>query len=265
MAESRHFATAWGSVHWEAWGDPGHPPLLLLHNFLSSGRTAWGPMLPALSAHFRVLLPDLPGHGRSQGYPTAFNLGEMARQLADLARSVNGDGGHLAGASGGGMIAQQMVHQGLLTPRTLTLVSTAHSTNPATVGDTVSLEAAAFQAGSRWLTATARLHDPHHYAGYFAQELLPGLADLNRRHAMDLPRVALTRWTLPVCIIHGERDEFFGIQVAESMAAALPDGELHVIPEQPHALLFRRPRRVQEILLDFLRRKGASTSRRPGL
>ena len=49
------------------------PTIVLLHNFMSTGRAAWGALLDALTEHFRVLLPDLPGHGQSVGHPIGFH------------------------------------------------------------------------------------------------------------------------------------------------------------------------------------------------
>ena len=43
-------------------------PLLLLHG-VGHSSTAWLRSLPALSSRFRVLAPDLPGHGRRAHYP----------------------------------------------------------------------------------------------------------------------------------------------------------------------------------------------------
>jgi pimeloyl-ACP methyl ester carboxylesterase len=42
--------------------------------------------------------------------------------------------------------------------------------------------------------------------------------------------------------------------LAKRMAAALPDAQLHVIPNQTHALIFRQPWQVAEIMADFLAR-----------
>ena len=46
----------------EAWGEG--PPLLLIHGF-TGNRDAWSHLRPLLGARFRVLTPDLPGHGES--------------------------------------------------------------------------------------------------------------------------------------------------------------------------------------------------------
>lgn len=259
------FETAAGTIFYEvlpALDDyASGETLTLLHNFMSTGRAAWGPLLERLTARYRVILPDLPGHGQSVGFPFGFQHLEMARQLAALMTHEGADHGHLAGCSSGGMIAQLLVHHGLVAPATLTLVSTTHSIDPKTTGDSAPLVPEDFQAGRNWMEATARLHDPFHYDGYYEEIVLAGFRRLGAKNTIDLPLTALRDWPrLPVCIIHGEEDEFFPPGVPTRMAAALPNAELYLIPEQSHALLFRQPWNVADIMLDFLARHPGSSS-----
>jgi len=265
---AREFATATGAIFYEVFeaeepagsAGPAGPPetVTLLHNFMSSGRAAWGPLLPELTRRYRVLLPDLPGHGRSLGHPAGYDHRTIARQLGDLMAAEGAERGHLAGCSSGGMLAQLVVHHRYARPATLTLVSTTHSVNPQTTGSGRALVPEHFQASRNWMEATARLHDPYRYAGYYEQELLPGFRRLTGENAIDLPLEALYEWTLPVCIIHGELDEFFPPAIPEAMAAVLPDAELHLIERQTHALLFRQPWQVARIMLQFLAKHPAN-------
>ncbi len=257
---SHRFPTDDGFIFYElfpAQSGSRAPTLTLLHNFLSTGRTAWGKMAEAFAQDFRVLLPDLPGHGRSQGYPAHFDHAAMGQQIAALMEAEGAQSGHLAGASSGGMVAQQMVAQGTVAPATLTLVSSSHTVDPQKLGEGAEpLKPENFRAGRNWIEATARLHDPHHERdadeGYFHQVLLPGFRDLTPKTAIDLPLEALRSWSLPVCLIHGEDDEFFPVAVAERMVDALPQAELHLIDNQSHTLIFASPSRVQKVMQRFL-------------
>lgn len=251
------FATGTGEIYYEVIEsqapDSGQAPVLtLLHNFMSSGRAAWGPLLEELSQHYRLLLPDLPGHGRSIGHPARYDHRAMARQLAALMRHEGAQRGHLAGCSSGGMLALLLTHDQLVQPATLTLVSTTHSVNPATTGNHAALVPEEFQAARRWMEATARLHDPFRYDGYYEEELLPGFRNLNGATAIDLPLQSLRALAMPVCIIHGEKDEFFPPYIPRQMAETVQNGEVHIIPNQSHALLFRRPWQVSKIMVQFL-------------
>jgi pimeloyl-ACP methyl ester carboxylesterase len=247
------FETKNGVIHYDVIGAAGRPPLTLLHNFMSTGERAWGAMLDGFSRRYRVLLPDLPGHGRSQGYPPRFDHRSMARQLAALMAVEGATNGHLAGVSSGGMIAQLMVYHRLASPATLTLVSTSYTLDPdALASEHPSLTPDRFQPDKRWLEATARLHDPYHDEGYYQQVLLPAFRSLDRWVGVNLPLDAFSRFHMPVCLIHGEEDQFFPPAIPTRMAAAMPNAQLHLIPGQAHGLIFRRPWQVQRIMDEFL-------------
>lgn len=252
------FVTTTGSMFYEViapTGDVAQPQTLtLLHNFMSTGRSAWGPLLEKLAQRFRLLLPDLPGHGRSQGYPPGFHYSAMAEQVAALMHAEGADQGHLAGCSAGGMIAQLLMAQRLVQPASLTLISTTYSTAQQVTGQSQSLKPENFQAGRRWMTATAQLHDPYHYPGYYAEVLLAHFRRLEPAISIDLSLADLHTWLLPVCLIHGADDEFFPPMIVEQMAAALPNAEVHLLSGQPHALIFRQPWKVAELMATFLNR-----------
>lgn len=233
---------------------PEPATLTLLHNFMSTGRSAWGPLLEKLAQRFRLLLPDLPGHGRSQGYPAGFHYGVIAEQLAALLAAEQALTGHLAGCSAGGMLAQLLVHHHLAQPASLTLVSTTYSMAPAVLPQAQRLKPENFRAGRRWMEATAQLHDPYHYPGYYETVLLAEFRRLGPAETIALPLETLRTWAMPVCLIHGEIDEFFPPAVIEEMAATLPNAELHLVPDQPHALIFRQPWKVAEIMDAFFNR-----------
>ncbi len=248
------FRTGTGLIFYEVIdaGEGTRPTLTLLHNFMSSGRAAWGPMVEDLARDFRVLLPDLPGHGQSIGYPSGFQHTMMAEQIADLMVAEGATAGHIAGCSSGGMITQLLVHQGLIDPQSVTLVSTTYTVDPAKLaGSRAPLRPDHFQAGRRWMDATARLHDPYHYDGYYEEVLLAGFRKLDPQSAIDLPLESFAGWEMPVCLIHGEQDEFFPVTVPERMATTLPHAELNVVPRQSHALIFRRPWQVHELMEAF--------------
>jgi pimeloyl-ACP methyl ester carboxylesterase len=74
--------------HVLAWGDKDAPAVLLLHGVTSNARTWWriGPALAA--AGYRVVAPDLPGHGRTGHWVGHVAFRENAADLAELARAV---------------------------------------------------------------------------------------------------------------------------------------------------------------------------------
>jgi pimeloyl-ACP methyl ester carboxylesterase len=247
------FTTSTGTIFYEELGpDAPRATVLLLHNFMSTGRTAWGNIADELARDYRVILPDLPGHGRSVGFPPHFDHRAMAKQVAALMESLNLFAAHVGGCSAGGTLAQIMVAEELVDVQSLTLVSTSYSVNPEKTGIPIDIRPEAYRAGGNWLEVTGRLHDVHQGEGYFDGTLLPGYRALTPERSVDFSLETLATWELPVCIIHGEEDEIFPVALAEQMAHTLPNSELHIIPRQSHALIFRKNRQVGTIMQEFL-------------
>jgi pimeloyl-ACP methyl ester carboxylesterase len=62
-----------GAFHALAWGEtgsPSAPPVICLHGLTRTGRD-FDVLADALADRFRVICPDLPGHGRSEWLPEA--------------------------------------------------------------------------------------------------------------------------------------------------------------------------------------------------
>jgi hypothetical protein len=45
-------------------GDPKGPPVVLIHGYTDNARD-WVPLIPYLSKHYRLIVVDIRGHGRS--------------------------------------------------------------------------------------------------------------------------------------------------------------------------------------------------------
>lgn len=75
-------------LHLHEWGDPGAPPLVCLHGVSAHGRRYRRLAEERLARHFRVLAPDLRGHGRS-GWEPPWNL---ARHVDDVVETVSAAG-----------------------------------------------------------------------------------------------------------------------------------------------------------------------------
>lgn len=93
-------------VHFEVAGEEDSPPVVLLHDAETDLRM-WMPHIGAFSADYRVILPDLRGHGLSGApeSPDDYRIGRFAADLGELLDSLNLDICALVGAGFGGMVA----------------------------------------------------------------------------------------------------------------------------------------------------------------
>lgn len=92
-------------LHVSAWGDPGAPPLLLLHGMRDQARS-WDWIATAFLDRFHVLAPELRGHGNS-GWASseAYTLAAFVIDLAYVVRALALPRLFLVGHSLGGHIA----------------------------------------------------------------------------------------------------------------------------------------------------------------
>lgn len=98
-----------------------HEPLVLVHG-LGSAATAFKPIIPALSQHFRVITVDLPGHGQTPiDSSQEMDPKSLGRAIFDTVESEYGVRAfHIAGNSLGGWIALEMAADQSARIKTLT-------------------------------------------------------------------------------------------------------------------------------------------------
>jgi 4,5:9,10-diseco-3-hydroxy-5,9,17-trioxoandrosta-1(10),2-diene-4-oate hydrolase len=87
------------------------PPLLMLHGGGpgASGAPNFARNIPALSAHFHLIIPDLPGYGRStKGLDRKDPFGDLAGTMFGLLDALGIEKAHALGNSLGGACALRM-------------------------------------------------------------------------------------------------------------------------------------------------------------
>ena len=88
----------------------GAEALLLIHGMAGSSET-WRAVIPQLSRKYRVVAPDLLGHGQSAKPRGDYSLGAFAVWLRDLLDELGISRATIVGQSLGGGVAMQFVYQ----------------------------------------------------------------------------------------------------------------------------------------------------------
>ena len=221
--------------------------VVLLHGFAGTGR-AWDPVVERLGRErYTALAPDLPGHGTA-GAVRPISFDACIRDILAVAPGRFS----LCGYSMGGRIA---LHVALAAPERidrLVLVAT-------TAGIEDAAERAARRASDERLAAfaeTATIEDFAQrweglplFAGTPPEAARIWRADLLRNDPRALAAVLrglgtgamaslwarLGELTMPATVLAGERDAKF-LALGQRLAAALPHGELIVVPGAGHGL-----------------------------
>jgi 3-oxoadipate enol-lactonase len=237
-------------------------PLLLLHSLLSD-RASFDSIAPELARSFRVIVPELPGFGRSQA--VSGGLADIADRMAEAVRdAAAGAPAIVLGNGYGGFVALQMAirypdvasrfifaecgaalsQAGREAFRNMAAASQAKGLAAITDVAMRRLFAPEFQAANPELMADRRAAflrtDQEVFRAACAQ-----LAELDLRG--DLHKVKV-----PALVLVGEQDEATPPSMSHELAAGLPDARLKIIPGCAHVPQLQSPRVFLEAIADFL-------------
>ncbi len=87
-----------GKLHWRR-------PWLVLIQGMGLDRSGWGPVLRKLRRHFRLVLVDNRGTGRSGLSAASFDVADLAADVVDVLDRAGIRQAHVLGVSLGGMVA----------------------------------------------------------------------------------------------------------------------------------------------------------------
>ncbi|MFL5840740.1 MAG: alpha/beta fold hydrolase [Thermoleophilaceae bacterium] len=109
MARTEETSLHGHRVSYRIAGDEG-PVILLIHGITGSS-AQWEPVMDLLDSDFRLVAPDLLGHGESAKPRGDYSLGAYASGLRDLMASLDLPAATVIGHSLGGGVAMQFAYQ----------------------------------------------------------------------------------------------------------------------------------------------------------
>ena len=244
-------------------GPPGAPPLVLLH---SLGATAhvWDEQVAELSRCFRVIRPDLRGHGLTTCTPGPYAMELFADDLAALLDTLGISQAHIGGISIGGLISQAFAAAHPERVTSLLLVDTAMAiptvqswTERAAKVRAEGIASIVDGVMARWVTpafigsASAEglramlLRTP--VEGYAASVEAIAVADLS---------VSTGRLSLPTLIIVGDQDQSTPVASAQALNQAIAGSSLVVIENAAHIPLVEKPKEITSAMMDFFKSRN---------
>ena len=88
------------------WGDPEAQPIVLLHS-LGLDHELWRPVAARLRGRFRVIAPDIAGHGRERGDALMTSIAAAADDIVAILNELGVASATIVGLSMGGAVAQE--------------------------------------------------------------------------------------------------------------------------------------------------------------
>ena len=250
----------------------GHP-LLLLHGFTGRG-SSWGAHATAFAREFRVVVVDLPGHGRS-GIPSDPARASVERSADDLAEILNREHcvpAHVLGYSLGARIALRLAAMHPEVVRRLVLESP--SAGPATEAERATRRAADAQRADRLEQKGIRAF----VSEWEHEPVLAGLRDLPRplaerlradrlrnnpaglaaslrgagQGSMEPLHEHLAKIRAPTLVISGALDRV-GRSRADAVVAGVPGAKLAVVADTGHTPHLESPAAFRSLSMSFLK------------
>jgi len=251
------------------------PPVVLLHG-LGATKLSWMPLLSPLADRFRVVVPDLPGHGESSKPKASYTPRFYAGVIRRLLDAIDEERAVLIGNSMGGRIAIEVAARAPARVAGLVLLGPAAAGLPfpyyARLLRLVPKELGALPMpmrrrlvlrGIRQMFASPdRLPSNAYIAG--ADEfirvyrsgrarvaLLAAIRGLMRDrpdHFWDAARQVAA----PTLIVHGDRDRLVPLRMSEVLASTLPQAELVRLPGVGHVPQFEAPEMTMGLVRAFL-------------
>jgi 3-oxoadipate enol-lactonase/4-carboxymuconolactone decarboxylase len=241
-------------------GPPGGTPLVLLHSLGTNGHV-WDAQVADLARSFRVIRPDLRGHGLTGCTAGPYSMEMLAADLAGLLDALGVARAHIGGISIGGLIAQAFAAAHPDRALSLLLVDTALAIPPAqswtdraALVRAEGIDAIADAVIARWVTPA--FLDAPATQGLRAM-LLRTPAEGYAAAAEAIAAADFTASTaaldVPALVIVGDQDQATPVASAEALHGALRGSVLVVVADAAHIPTVERPAEITTAMQDFLR------------
>jgi 3-oxoadipate enol-lactonase len=253
-------------LHYETVG--AGPAILMIHGFTNHGMVWAEQITDLVHAGYRVIMPDLAGHGLSQPVDRKTTVDDLTRDMVNLLDHLSIDKTIVCGLSLGGRITQYLAADH---PERLNAIVVANSCVDAT-------DPSVIAASNSWIEMFEKPNGPL----LRLQMIWPQM--LNERYrASPTADAVLANWTringkipgssfaniarggqefksaerlknvkLPCLVISGEFDKLFPPPVCKQIADLIPGAKFSVIPGARHLSSLDSPREFNDLLLSFL-------------
>jgi magnesium chelatase accessory protein len=272
-ADSRFVEAGRLRWHVQVMGPRDAPVLLLLHG-TGAATHSWRDLAPLLATRFRVVAPDLPGHGFTRGRPAGgLAMPAMARAVGDLMMALGCDPALIVGHSAGAAIAIRMTLDGVASPRAIIGLGAALLPIPGLAGVLFPPLARALFVNPLAPHLFARLaRTPGETARFLARSTgsridAAGIACYESLFATsghcagaitmmadwDLPALKrdLPRLGIPLLLVHGADDAAIPLSNARQAAAIIATARLVSLPGLGHLAHEEQPAEVASLIGQF--------------
>lgn len=241
------------------------PPVVLLHPF-PVHHEFWLPAAQALSTRYRLILPDLRGHGDSGAGEGPATMEKHAADVVRICDHVGIARAAFAGVSIGGYLMFEFWRRYRERVAVLALCNTRpQAETPETRAARLKSAADVLERGTgpfiegmmpRVFGKTTLTNRPDltDAAQRMMRKMSPQAVNLVQKGMAERPDSVSTLKTInvPTLIIGGDEDVATPVADAELMRQKIPGAQLKVIPRSGHYAVFEQPEEAGSVLRQFL-------------
>jgi pimeloyl-ACP methyl ester carboxylesterase len=252
------------NIYYEDYGSG--KPLVLLHGGLGSS-TRMRPFVPALSKHFRIIVPDTRGHGKTDNPSGEFSYGVLAQDLAEFIKRLELYEPFVCGWSDGGQTALELgmhypnLAKGLVVGAAWFKFSESYQKSLRFLG----MEAPGLvnyeqteKAFPQFVEVLRSIHEP---GPDYWKELLKQISSMwwapLGYNANDFEHIII-----PTLILVGDRDAIVPVEEAVEMYRLIPNAELAIAPNADHGFPYTNPDTFTALTVGFLLRHSETKEAR---
>ena len=209
-------------------------PLLLLHGGTGVGADWQHVFTDGDPDGFRLIVPDLRGHGRSTNPSNAFTFRQAAQDVLALVDQLGLEHVKAIGLSAG---AKTLLHVATLQPgrvRAMVLVSATPYFPPQARTAMAQLAVDAFSEAEWTFHRRRHVHGDEQIRMLYNQ--MRGLKDSHDDMAFTAPLLATIQ--ARTLIVHGDRDPLYPVELALELYRSIPASSLWVVPNGDHGPIF---------------------------
>ncbi len=218
-------------------------PLILLHGGLGNS-DYWGNQVPELAKHYKVIVMDSRGHGRSTRNEEPYGYDLMASDAVGLLDYLKIDKAALVGWSDGAILGLDIaMHHPERLSKLFAFAANSDTAGVADVSASAVFNAYIARASAEYEKLSAT---PTEF-GSFVDQISQMWATQPNWTADDLKKI-----TVPTWIVDGDRDEAIKRENTEFMAANVPGAGLLILPNVSHFAFLQDPKQFTDAVLHFM-------------
>jgi pimeloyl-ACP methyl ester carboxylesterase len=243
--------------------DPDQPNLVLVHGG-GNDHSAWGLQTRYFAHHgYNVLVPDLPGHGRSGG-TTPTTIDAFAQWLWRFIDAAEIKTAHLAGHSMGSLIALAAAAQAPERASSLTLIGPSDhmQVHPDLLAAAAANDPVSWEMITDWGFGKPAHKGGHQAPGLWLRGGGRALLASGPDDVLGSDLAACNDWTgapdaaaqvsCPTLFLMGAGDRMTPVGASKGLRGVISGAQSEILPDTGHMIMVERPNETIDIVSGFL-------------